>query len=80
MGHGTSSRSNVLPFHLSFAGSFSIMEHQGSRREFLEMIAFVQKHKVRPVISQVWDGLDSVNAAMDTMRESSQFGKLVVSI
>lgn len=41
----------------------------GSRREFGEMIAFVNQYKVKPVVSDVFKGISvaSVQAAVDKM-------------
>ena len=41
----------------------------GSRREFHEMVAFVDKHKIKPLVSKVWKGLteESVDDAIDYM-------------
>lgn len=53
----------------------------GSRREFGEMVEFVQKQKVRPVISRVVQGLDNlegIDGLFEDMKSGSQFGKLVV--
>ncbi|KAK5816771.1 hypothetical protein F5H01DRAFT_341665 [Linnemannia elongata] len=52
----------------------------GSRAEFGEMVEFVAKHKVRPVVSQVWPGLESAEEAFNVMKAGSQFGKLVLSL
>ena len=55
----------------------------GSRKEFKEMIAFVEANKLQPVISQVINGLEDINAIdglFETMKRGSQFGKLVVSL
>ncbi|KAF9144113.1 hypothetical protein BGX30_013803 [Mortierella sp. GBA39] len=52
----------------------------GSRAEFGEMVDFVAKHKVKPVVSQVWPGLESAEEAFNVMKASSQFGKLVLSL
>ncbi|KAG0049707.1 hypothetical protein BGZ83_005478 [Gryganskiella cystojenkinii] len=79
--YGMTAKIDFLFTRLAFIKNIEIRGTTlGSRREFLEMVAFVDKHKVRPVISQVWEGLESVNASLDTMRQSSQFGKLVVTV
>ncbi|KAF9102475.1 hypothetical protein BGX29_004557 [Mortierella sp. GBA35] len=52
----------------------------GSRVEFEEMIRFVDKHKIKPVVSQVWPGLESAEEAFNVMKSGSQFGKLVLSL
>ncbi|KAI9498518.1 hypothetical protein BDB00DRAFT_725738, partial [Zychaea mexicana] len=52
----------------------------GSRREFHEMVAFVDKHKIKPLVSKVWKGLteESVDGALDYMANGHQQGKLVI--
>ncbi|RUS12477.1 hypothetical protein BC937DRAFT_87779, partial [Endogone sp. FLAS-F59071] len=42
----------------------------GSRAEFEEMVRFVDQHKIRPVVSDVWKGLtkQNVDAAYEVMR------------
>ncbi|KAG0165874.1 hypothetical protein DFQ28_008098 [Apophysomyces sp. BC1034] len=54
----------------------------GSRKEFQDMVAFVERHKIRPVVSQVWQGLNekSIEEAIGVMRRGEQFGKLVIEI
>jgi D-arabinose 1-dehydrogenase-like Zn-dependent alcohol dehydrogenase len=55
----------------------------GSRKEFKEMIAFVNKRKIRPVVSRVVKGLDNleeINTLFDDMKAGTQFGKLVIEI
>ncbi|RCH80219.1 hypothetical protein CU097_004187, partial [Rhizopus azygosporus] len=52
----------------------------GSRAEFKEMVQFVDKHKIKPVVSHVWKGLNksSFEEAVVTMHGGNQFGKLVI--
>ncbi|KAF9429548.1 hypothetical protein BGZ94_010318 [Podila epigama] len=50
----------------------------GSREEFQQMLAFVSKYKIKPVVSDVWQGLESAEHAFDTLKKGSQFGKLVL--
>ncbi|KAI9283348.1 hypothetical protein BY458DRAFT_448823 [Sporodiniella umbellata] len=52
----------------------------GSRKEFQKMVKFVDQHKIRPVISQVWKKLskESIEDAILTMSRGDQFGKLVL--
>lgn len=55
----------------------------GSRKEFSEMVDFVKKNKVQPVVSRSVSGidnLDDINGLFEDMKNSSQFGKLVVEI
>jgi NADPH-dependent curcumin reductase CurA len=44
------------------------------------MVDFVEKHKIKPVVSQVWPGLESAEEAFKVLRAGTQFGKLVLSL
>jgi NADPH:quinone reductase-like Zn-dependent oxidoreductase len=55
----------------------------GSRQEFRDMVAFVRKHEIRPVVSRVVKGLDNlegIEGLYEDIREGRQFGKLVIEI
>ncbi|KAF3055849.1 putative zinc-type alcohol dehydrogenase-like protein YogA [Daldinia childiae] len=55
----------------------------GSRAEFRDMVEFVRKHQIRPVVSRVVKGLDNLKALDDLfedIRHGKQFGKLVIEI
>ena len=55
----------------------------GSRKEFKEMVEFVRKKKIRPIVSKVVDGienLEGIEGLFEDMREGRQFGKLVINI
>jgi D-arabinose 1-dehydrogenase-like Zn-dependent alcohol dehydrogenase len=55
----------------------------GSRKEFKDMVAFVDEKKIKPVVSRVVKGLDNIediNTLFDDMKNGSQFGKLVIEI
>jgi D-arabinose 1-dehydrogenase-like Zn-dependent alcohol dehydrogenase len=55
----------------------------GSRKEFHDMMAFVNEHKIKPVVSRVVKGLDNlkeIDTLFQDMKEGSQFGKLVIQI
>ncbi|KAI1468811.1 NAD(P)-binding protein [Daldinia caldariorum] len=55
----------------------------GSRAEFRDMVEFVRKHQIRPVVSRVVKGLDNLQAVdglFDDIRHGKQFGKLVIEI
>lgn len=44
------------------------------------MVDFVAKHKIKPVVSQVWPGLESAEEAFNVIKAGTQFGKLVLSL
>jgi D-arabinose 1-dehydrogenase-like Zn-dependent alcohol dehydrogenase len=55
----------------------------GSRKEFHEMVQFVNEKKIRPVVSKVVKGLDNMSGLEELfadMKNGSQFGKLVVEV
>ncbi|KAF9781953.1 Zinc-type alcohol dehydrogenase-like protein YogA, partial [Fusarium sp. DS 682] len=55
----------------------------GSRVEFRDMVAFVRQHRIKPIISRSvkgLDNLDAINGLFEDMRDSKQFGKLVIEI
>ncbi|KAL1936196.1 hypothetical protein VTP01DRAFT_330 [Rhizomucor pusillus] len=54
----------------------------GSRREFREMVKFVEQHKIKPIVSEVFRGplVESAYKAIDIMKQHKQFGKLVIEI
>ena len=52
----------------------------GSRKEFFDMVSFVERHHIRPVVHRVYRGLEKTDEAMVEMRDGKQFGKIVVLI
>jgi D-arabinose 1-dehydrogenase-like Zn-dependent alcohol dehydrogenase len=55
----------------------------GSRKEFKDMIDFVKKKEVTPVVSRTVQGLDNIegiDSLFEDMKKGSQFGKLVIEI
>ncbi|MCJ1482700.1 hypothetical protein MMC06_002866 [Schaereria dolodes] len=56
----------------------------GSRKEFRDMVAFVAKEKIRPVVSRVICGglenLEGIDELFNDMKEGKQFGKLVLEV
>ncbi len=51
----------------------------GTEDEFLSMLDFVHKHKIKPVIDKIFT-LGEVNEAFRHMEEGRQFGKIVLKI
>jgi D-arabinose 1-dehydrogenase-like Zn-dependent alcohol dehydrogenase len=55
----------------------------GSRKEFKDMVEFVRKKQVKPVVSRTVQGLDNIegiDSLFEDMKKGSQFGKLVIEI
>ena len=51
----------------------------GSPSDFTEMIAFVEKHKIHPIVDAEFP-LEEGNTALGQMETSPQFGKYVLTI
>ncbi len=51
----------------------------GTAGEFADMVSFVDKHKIEPVVDQIYD-LQDGQQAFDRMAAGAQFGKLVLRI
>ncbi|CAO3703165.1 unnamed protein product [Rhizopus stolonifer] len=69
-----------LPFpyvlgNIDFKGST-----MGSRTEFVKIVKFVDEHKIKPIASQVWKGLNkgTFEEAVKSMAHENRFGKLVI--
>lgn len=55
----------------------------GSRKEFKDMVAFVNEKKIKPIVSRTVFGLENlkdIDGLFEDIRTGSQFGKLVVEL
>jgi D-arabinose 1-dehydrogenase-like Zn-dependent alcohol dehydrogenase len=55
----------------------------GSRKEFHDMVAFVNEKKIKPIVSRVVKGIDNlkeIDGLFEDMKTGSQFGKLVIEL
>lgn len=60
--------------HLSLLGTT-----MGSDEDFKNMLAFVEKHKIHPIIDKIYP-FENVVEAFDLMKAGFQFGKIVVEV
>ena len=51
----------------------------GSLADWCAMIAFVEQHQIRPIVSDTF-ALNDAPAAFDLMEQGGQFGKIVVTM
>lgn len=51
----------------------------GTSKDFADMLMFINKHKIVPVIDSVFD-LEHTASAFDRMQSAGQFGKIVVRV
>ena len=49
----------------------------GSDQQFVEMVDFVEKHQIKPIVDSIYALEDGV-AAFKHMADGAQFGKIVV--
>lgn len=49
----------------------------GTNQEFADMLGFVSKHKIKPIVDTVWDRTE-FKKAFDRMESSSHFGKIIL--
>lgn len=55
----------------------------GSRKEFKDMVKFVNEKDLKPVVSRVVSGFDNISgidSLFEDMKSGSQFGKLVIEL
>ena len=50
----------------------------GSDDEFVEMLDWVNKHKIKPTVDQLYE-VDDYLAAFDRFKAPDHFGKIVIS-
>ncbi|KAF9159623.1 hypothetical protein DFQ26_006326 [Actinomortierella ambigua] len=50
----------------------------GSRAEFERMLEFVEQHKIRPIVGDVFEGIEAAPKAFQHLRDAKHFGKVVV--
>lgn len=70
---------NLSPQVMYWRQMHIIGSTMGSPKDFAAMLLFVNTQRIRPVVDSVFDIADT-NAAMDKLRDSSQFGKIVIRI
>ncbi|XLP24503.1 zinc-binding dehydrogenase [Bacillus toyonensis] len=76
---GASSGDKIeLPLRALFYNQIDIMgTSMGSREEFNEMIKFIEKHKIKPIIDKVYP-LEEAIRALRRMEQGEQFGNIVL--
>lgn len=55
----------------------------GSRKEFKDMVAFVNDKKIKPIVSRSVKGIDNlkdIDGLFEDIKNGSQFGKLVIEL
>lgn len=78
---GASSGDKIeLPLRALFYNQIDIMgTSMGSREEFNEMIKFIEKHQIKPIIDKVYS-LEEAISALSRMDLGEQFGNIVLQM
>lgn len=77
---GSAGKINGLSPQMLFWKQISILgSTMGTAEDFNKMLDFVEKHKVVPVVDEIFP-LEQINKAMQRMDEGQQFGKIVLHI
>ncbi len=76
---GTLGKSVMSPQILFFQELEIYGSTMGNDQEFRDMVAFVNKHKIKPVVDSIHQ-LSESETAYERMRQSKQFGKIVYRI
>jgi len=76
---GTRGKSLISPQALFFKEIELYGTTMGNDQEFADMIALVDKHKIRPVIDSVYPLADA-QAAYEKMSNGQQFGKIILQV
>lgn len=52
----------------------------GSKQDLVAATDFIAQHRIIPVISHIFNGLESAEEAFETMRRGDQFGKIAIQL
>jgi len=52
----------------------------GSHKDLIDATAFLNEKKITPVVSQIFDGLESAEKAFNLVKSGDQLGKVVIKI
>ena len=69
-----------LPLRALFYNQIDIMgTSMGSREEFNEMMKFIEKYKIKPIMDKVYS-LEEATQALRRMEQGEQFGNIALRI
>ncbi len=70
---------NIIPAKIFWRQIAIIGSTMGSNEDFVNMLAFVNKHKITPIVSHIFP-LEQAQDALDLLHTGNQFGKVVLTI
>lgn len=63
-----------------FYGQYQLIgSTMGSKEELQDMLAFITKHEIRPIVDQIFS-LNESQKAFDLLKKSDQFGKIAIKV
>jgi NADPH:quinone reductase-like Zn-dependent oxidoreductase len=69
----------ILPQHLFYKQVSILASTMGSPQEFRDMVAFVERYKLRPVVDRVFP-LSEASQALARLQSGDQLGKVVIEV
>jgi zinc-binding alcohol dehydrogenase/oxidoreductase len=70
---------NIIPNKVYWRNISILGTTMGALQDFKEMLAFTEKHQIKPVIDKIYLKLSDAQEAFDYMHEGRQFGKIVLT-
>ena len=52
----------------------------GSHQDLIDATRFLAEHRIVPIVSHVFEGLESAEEGFETMKRGDQFGKIIIRI
>ncbi len=68
---------NLSPQILFWKQATLLGSTMGSEKDFIEMLRFVNKYKIKPILDSLYN-IEDINIALKKMEEGKQFGKIVL--
>jgi zinc-binding alcohol dehydrogenase/oxidoreductase len=69
---------NIVPAHIYWKNLSILGTTLGNRQEFADMLAYSEKHNIKPVIDKVFPTLHHAQEAAEYLATGAQFGKIVM--
>jgi zinc-binding alcohol dehydrogenase/oxidoreductase len=70
---------NIVPNKVFWRNLSILGTTMGTLQDFEDMLAFTEKHRIKPIVDQVYGELADAQEAFDRMHLGKQFGKIVLT-
>ena len=71
--------SNIVPNKVFWRNISILGTTMGTLQDFEGMLAFTEKHAIKPIVDKVYPALADAQEAVDYMHLGKQFGKIVLT-